>query len=52
VLALIGAICFLASLLGVTLGNVNLITLGLLFVALHLAVGGYVGSWIHFGPRA
>ncbi len=50
-LALIGATCFLASLLGITLGNVNLITLGLLFLALHLAVGGYVGSWIHFGPR-
>lgn len=50
-LALIGAVCFLASLLGVTLGAVNLITLGLFFVALYLAIGGYVGTWIHFGPR-
>jgi len=52
VLALIGAVCFLAALLGVTLGSVNLITLGLFFTALHLAIGGYVGTWFHFGPRA
>lgn len=50
-LALIGAVCFLAALLGITLGSVSLITLGLFFMALHLAIGGYVGTWFHFGPR-
>lgn len=39
-LALIAALCFLLSLLSVSVGTLNLITLGLLFVALHLAFGG------------
>ena len=36
-LALVAALCFLLALLKVTLGSVSLVTLGLLFVALHLA---------------
>ncbi len=36
--AILAALCFLFALLGVHLGSVNLVTLGLLFVALHLAV--------------
>lgn len=52
ILAWLAAICFLAELLGVSLGTVNLITLGLFFIALHLAIGGYVATRIHLGPRA
>ena len=36
--AIIAALCFLLALLHVQLGDVNLVTLGLLFVALHLIV--------------
>lgn len=38
-LALIAALCFILALFKVDLGEVNLVTLGLLFVALHLAFG-------------
>lgn len=41
-LALIAALLFLLALLHVTIGSVDLVTAGLLFVALHLALGGYV----------
>jgi len=50
-LALIAALCFLLSLLGVTLGTVNLITLGLFFLALHLAFGPVIATRMHWGPR-
>jgi hypothetical protein len=51
-LALIAAISFLLSLLvGVTLGTVNLITLGLFFLALHLAIGPVIATRVHWGPR-
>lgn len=50
-LALIAAIAFLLSLLGVTLGTVNLITLGLFFLALHLAIGPVIATRVHWGPR-
>ena len=38
-LALIAALCFLLALFDVHLGELELVTLGLLFVALHLAFG-------------
>lgn len=38
-LALVAALCFLLALFHVTLGSIDLITLGLLFLALHLAFG-------------
>jgi len=38
VLAIIAALCFLLALLGVHIGTVNLVTLGLLFIALDLVV--------------
>jgi hypothetical protein len=38
-LALLAALCFLADLLGLSLGDVELTVLGWLFVALHLAFG-------------
>lgn len=41
-LALAAAVVFLLALLNVTLGTVNLITLGLFLLALHLAFGPYV----------
>lgn len=34
--ALLAAVCFLLALFGVTLGSISLVTLGLLFVAVHL----------------
>jgi hypothetical protein len=37
-LALIAALCFLADLLDLDLGGVDLVVLGLFFVALHLVV--------------
>jgi hypothetical protein len=50
-LALIAALCFLLRLLSVTLGTVDLVVLGLFFVALHLAIGGVVAARF-WGPRA
>lgn len=50
-LALIAALVFLLALLGVTLGTVNLITLGLFFLALHLAIGPAIATRVHWGPR-
>lgn len=50
-LALIAALCFLLALLNVTLGTVNLVTLGLFFVALHLAIGPVIATRVHWGPR-
>jgi hypothetical protein len=38
VFAILAALCFLLALLRVHLGDVSLVTLGLLFVALHLVV--------------
>jgi hypothetical protein len=49
-LALIAALVFLLSLLGVSIGTVNLITLGLFLVALHLAIGGSIPVRF-WGPR-
>jgi hypothetical protein len=37
--ALLALICFVLALFGVALGTLNLVTLGLVFVALHLLVG-------------
>ena len=37
-LALLAALCFLAELLHLSLGNVDLVVLGLFFIALHLVV--------------
>jgi hypothetical protein len=51
-LALLAAVVFLLALLGVPLGSVNLITLGLFLMALHLAFGPVVASHISWGPRA
>ncbi len=34
--AILAAVCFLLALFDVSLGSVNLVTLGLLFVAVHL----------------
>lgn len=50
-LAMIGALCFLLALLGVKIGTVDLVTLGLFFVALHLALGlpWSIGTWIRRG---
>lgn len=50
-LALIGALCILFRMLGVTLGAVDLGWLGLFFYGLHLAFGGYVASHLPWGPR-
>jgi hypothetical protein len=50
-LALIAALCFLLRLLGVMLGTVDLVTLGLFFLALHFAIGGYVAARMRWGPR-
>lgn len=50
-LALIGAVCFLLALLGMNLGDAGetgMMLLGLFFVALELAVGGFLplpGRW-------
>lgn len=41
-LALIALLCFVLALFGVHLGSINLVTLGLCFVAAHLAFGGYL----------
>jgi hypothetical protein len=51
-LALIAALVFLLRLLGVTLGTVDLVTLGLFILALHFAIGGYAPIPWHRGPRA
>ena len=40
--AIIAAVVFLLALLGANLGSVNLVDLGLFFVALHLGLGGLV----------
>jgi hypothetical protein len=37
--AIIAALCFLGALLKLSLGSVDLVVLGWLFVALHLALG-------------
>lgn len=42
--ALIALICFVLALFNVDLGQVNLVTLGLAFLALHLLLGGIVWS--------
>jgi hypothetical protein len=47
-LAVIAALLFLAALLDVTIGSVDLVIAGLLFVALHLSFAAYVPV---FGPR-
>jgi hypothetical protein len=49
VLALLAALCFLAELLGLKLGSVDLVVLGLFFVALHLAIG--IGAPLVFWRR-
>lgn len=51
-LALIAALVFLLALLGVSIGTVNLITLGLFLLALHLAFGGYIPIPWNRGPHA
>jgi len=51
-LAIIAALVFLLRLLGVTLGTVDLVVLGLFFLALHLAFEGYIPTPWHRGPRA
>lgn len=51
-LALIGALCILLRMLGVTLGTVDLGWLGLFFYGLHMAFGGYVPIPWHRAPRA
>ena len=51
-LALIAAFVFLLRLLGVTLGTVDLVVLGLFFLALHLAIGPVIATRVHLGPRA
>ena len=38
-LALLAALCFLLVLFKVSLGSIDLVALGLLFIALHLAFG-------------
>lgn len=45
-LAVIAMIIFILALFKVTLGSVDLVTLGLVFVAAHLAFGG----WAAYGP--
>lgn len=50
-LALIAALCFLLHLLGVTVGTVDLVTLGLFFLALDLAIGPMIATRVHWGPR-
>lgn len=39
-LALVALICFILALFHVTLGQIDLVTLGLAFIAAHLAFGG------------
>lgn len=46
VFALIAVLCFVLALFRVNLAGLDLTILGLVFVALHLAVGGLV-----WGPR-
>ena len=48
-LAIIATLVFLADLIGLEFDNVNMTTLGLLFVAAHLAFGSYVPN---FGRRS
>lgn len=48
--AWLAALCFFLKLLGVTLGNVDLVVLGFLFIALHLAIG-YVGPTLPWTRR-
>lgn len=43
--ALIAALLFLLALLGVAIGSVDLVTAGLLFVALHLCLAIPLGSF-------
>lgn len=43
-LALVAAACFLLALFDVHLGSINLVELGLLFVALHLALGPAIAA--------
>lgn len=50
-LGLIAALCFLLHLLGVALGTVDLIALGLFFLALHVSIGPVIATRIHWGPR-
>jgi len=38
--ALLALICFILDLFKVTLGNINLVVLGLAFIAMHLIFGG------------
>jgi hypothetical protein len=40
VLALLALICFILALFNVALGEINLVTLGLAFIAAHLLFGG------------
>jgi hypothetical protein len=40
--ALLAALCFVLALFHVKLGTVDLVVLGLLFISLHLAFGGFV----------
>jgi hypothetical protein len=39
--ALLALICFVVALFGGSLGSIDLVTLGLAFVALHLLIGGW-----------
>lgn len=48
-LALLAALCFLAELLKLSLGSVDLVVLGLFFTALHLAIG--MGASLAFWRR-
>jgi hypothetical protein len=44
--ALLALLCFVLALFGVSLGEVDLVTLGLAFVAAHLLLGGAgLGHW-------
>jgi len=43
-LALIAAACFLLALFNATLGSINLVELGLLFVPLHLALASAIAA--------
>lgn len=40
--ALLAAICFIAVLLGGSLGSIDLTVLGFFFIALHLLLGGWI----------
>jgi hypothetical protein len=48
--AVVAAIAFLLALLKVHLGDVNLVNLGLLFLALHFIVPW--SPWPAFGPKS